>query len=146
MSKKDPDYHAFIGSWILDPASCQYQQGDPPKAGSYRIEEEGEQLSFAMQWIDSAGENHEARFSGPYDGTKVSFAGGDLADELCIEVVSERELNSEAYYRGKRRMVAQRQLDETLTAMRISQVVFLPDGSHLANVSLYRKAIVVAPN
>ena len=55
--------------------------------------------------------------------------------------MSERELTSVATWRGKRRMVAQRQLDATGGAMRVTQVVFLPDGSHLANVAIYRKVV-----
>ena len=57
-----------------------------------------------------------------------------------IDAVSDRELNSRAYYRGKVRMVAQRQLDDTRSAMRVTQVVYLPDGSRPANVSVYRRA------
>ena len=37
-------------------------------------------------------------------------------------------------------MIAQRQLDETGTAMRITQLVRFSDGSQAANVGVYRKA------
>ncbi len=38
-------------------------------------------------------------------------------------------------------MVAQRQLDDTGTAMRVTQLVRFPDGTHAANVSIYRKQV-----
>lgn len=137
-----PLYAAFLGTWTLDPASCDYQQGDAPHAGSYRIREDEGKLFFELRWIDSGGEEHLAELSGVPDGSKAPFAGGDLADALSIDARSPRELNSSAYWRGKERMIAQRQLDQTGTAMRVTQVVFLPDGSHSANVSIYRKQVV----
>lgn len=134
-------YQDFLGSWQLIVESCDYQQGDPPRSGSYEISEESERLVFKMRWIDAEGASHEMQFSGVPDGSQEPFAGGELADALCVESVSPRELNSVATFRGKRRMVAQRQLDETGMAMRVTQVIFLPDGSHLANVAVYRKVV-----
>jgi len=39
-------------------------------------------------------------------------------------------------------MVAQRQLDDSGQAMRVTQLVRLADGEHLANVSVYRRRMV----
>jgi hypothetical protein len=142
MAKPAPLYAGFLGTWILDPTTCDYQQGEPPQAGSYRIEEDGEQLVLTMQWIDADDVNHEVAFTGIPNGEQVPFAGGDLADALSITAVSARELNSSAYWKGTERMLAQRQLDETGAAMRVTQVVFFPEGFHLANVAIYRKRVL----
>ena len=56
----------------------------------------------------------------------------------------QRELNSYAYLNGHELMVAQRQLDDTAMAMRITQIVRLPDGSVLSNESIYRKYMMNA--
>jgi hypothetical protein len=131
----------FLGLWVLIPESCKYEQGDPPTGGRYRIEEQDDGiLRFTAEWIDADGKEQQVVFSGPPDGSRQAFAGGDLADALSIEAVSDRELNSRAYYKGKVRMVAQRQLDDTRSAMRVTQMVYLPDGSRPANVSIYRRA------
>jgi hypothetical protein len=133
-------YEAFLGSWTLIPESARYEQGDPPRSGRYTIEEESPGvLRFTARWIDAEGKDAEVVFSGPADGSRTPFPGGELADALAIEAVSSRELNSYAYLDGKELMVAQRQLDDTGTAMRITQVVRLPDGTRPANVALYRR-------
>ena len=59
---------------------------------------------------------------------------------MSICAVSTRELNSYAYLKGKELMVAQRQLDDTGLAMRITQLVRLPDGTNISNESIYRRS------
>ncbi|MCB9592332.1 MAG: hypothetical protein H6719_06340 [Sandaracinaceae bacterium] len=132
-------YEHFLGTWALEPESCQYEQGDPPRSGLYRIEAHDGRLHFSITWEDAAGASHAVSFSGTPDGEPEPFDGGDLADALVIRAVSERELVSSALYRGVERMVAQRQLDDSRTAMRVVQVVRLPDGTSPANVAIYVK-------
>ena len=139
--KPDLLWQGFLGLWVLDPDSCQYEQGDPPRAGSYRIEETPDgRLTFHMEWVDAAGEEHKASFTGTPNGEPEPFAGGELADAMSVTPVSARELNSAAYYKGQERMIASRQLDDTGGAMRLIQAVLLPDGAKPTNVSIYVRA------
>lgn len=140
--RMDRLYRDFLGLWQLIPESCQYEQGDPPASGIYRIEENKDgTLEFTTEWVDAAGESGSASFAGFPDGTKMPFAGGELADALAIEAVSSRELNSYAYLDGKELMLAQRQLDASGVAMRVTQVVRLPNGESPGNVSVYRRVV-----
>lgn len=132
-------YSGFLGTWTLDPDSCDYEQSEPPKEGTYRIEERGDQLHFIMRWVDEKDEEHLLSFSGPPNGQALPFPGGVLADALAIKAVSERELNTSAYFQGEERMIAQRQLDATGYAMRVTQVVRFSDGSSAANIAVYHK-------
>ena len=137
-------YEAFLGLWQLIPESCRYQQGDAPRSGTYRIDEpQPGHLRFTAMWIDGDGNDQSVTFEGPADGRQMPFDGGDLADALAIAAVSDRELNSYAYRAGQELMVAQRQLDATGAAMRITQLVRLPNGESPANVSIYRR---ITPN
>ena len=138
----DASYDRFLGAWILVPESCDYQQSEPPRSGTYSIEETADGLRFDMSWVDDEGEAHTASFSAAADGKPAPFDGGDLADALSVTLVSSRELNSSAFWRGKERMVAQRQLDEGGNAMRVVQLVRLPDGTTLANTSVYRREVL----
>jgi hypothetical protein len=136
----DPIYRAFLGRWQLIPESCRYEQGEPPTSGLYRIEAgSGGTLHFRAEWVDAEGRAGSVALSGVPDGQPVPFPGGALADALSIEAVSARELNSYAYLEGRALMIAQRQLDETGQAMRITQVVRLPNGERPANVAVYRR-------
>jgi len=137
----DPLWKGFLGLWILDPESCRYEQGEPPRSGSYRIEETDDgRLAFHMEWVDAAGEAHRASFTGTPDGKPEPFAGGDLADAMSVTPASPRELNSAAYMKGRELMIASRQLDETGQAMRLIQAVLLPSGEKPVNISIYVRA------
>ncbi len=135
-----PLYAGFLGIWTLIPESCDYEQGEPPKEATYRIAEDGPRLVFSMHWVDSKGETHQHEFSGLPNGEPMPFNGGELADALVVHAVSARELTSSALSRGEELMVAQRQLDETGSAMRITQIVRFPGGSSESNVGVYRKS------
>ncbi len=140
MTDPSPRYADFLGTWVLVPESCDFEQGEPPREGAYVIGERGENLRFEIRWTDRDGKADAAVFEAPADGTPQAFAGGDLADALKVEVVSARDVRKSASYKGKERMITQLQLDDTAAAMRVTQVVIFPDGGHLANVSIYRRA------
>ena len=139
MSDEEPVYVGFLGTWFLDTNSCDYEQSEPPRWECYTIAEVAGRLQFAVNWTDSDGESHHVEFSGRANAGREQFAGGDLADTMVIEAPSPRELTSRAYYRDRELMTAQRQLDDTGTAMRVVQQVRLPDGTRSTNVGIYRK-------
>ena len=131
------DHSAFLGTWRLVPDSCRYEQGTPPREGAYRIRalDDG-QLEFTASWVDADGKDHSVTFSGHPDGRR-SPLGGDPVDALSVHAVSPRELNSSGWIGEREVMIAQRQLDDTGQAMRVIQVVRLPDGTAPANVAIY---------
>ncbi len=135
----EPIYAAFLGTWMLMPETCVYEQGAAPRAGTYRIEADGELLRFTIDWIAADGAAHHATFAGRPDGVSVPFAGSDAVDAIAITAVSPRDLRSSASWRGQELMVAQRQLDASGNAMRVTQVVRFADGTSAANVAVYRR-------
>ncbi len=134
-----PIYSGFLGKWALDVESCDYEQGDAPLSGSYEISEEGDRLTFRMQWVDAEGEPHDMSFGGIPDGEPVPFAGGDLADALSITAASSDRLNSSAFLKGTELMIATRSLSADGRTMHITQTVRLPDGSEPTNRSTYHR-------
>ena len=135
-----PLYRSFLGTWELIPKSCVFEQSAPPRSGSLQIVETTEGLRFDMAWVDAEGDAQEASFGGVPDGEPRPFDGGELADAMSVTVVSERDLRSSAFHEGQELMVVQRQLDDTGQAMRVTQLVRLPDGSTPINVSIYRRS------
>ena len=132
----DITHQRFLGSWKLDPASCNYGQGEPPASGRYVIREADGELVFDMSWTDQAGTAHEASFRGRPDGVAVPFKGTDLVDSFSITAENPSELNSTAFLKGERLMHAARTLIDDDT-MRIVQTVYLPDGTAPSNRSVY---------
>lgn len=139
MSSLAPPYAGFVGTWLLIPETCVYQQGPAPRAGRTTIEARDGALVVTMEWTAADGTLHRAELIGKPDGVAVPFAGGGAIDALAITAVSPRELRAVGTWRGERRMVSQRQLDTTGQAMRVTQVVWFPDGTQLADVAVYRR-------
>ena len=142
MTEKLEIYSEFLGSWVLIPDSCKYEQGNPPQSSLYYIFQKDDQLVFRIEWVDDKGENSNIEFGGIPNGIPVPFSGGELADEISIEAKSNKELNSIAFKKGQTRMIAQRQLDETDQAMRVTQVVYHEDGTQSANIGIYQKQVL----
>ena len=132
-------YEAFLGTWTLEPASCVYEQSEAPAESTHRIFVEGKKLIITMHWTLADATKHQMQFSGIPNGKPMPFAGGELADALAIHAISKRELTTSAYWKGKEIMLSQRQLDDTGSAMRVTQIVRFQGGTHAANVGVYRK-------
>lgn len=136
----EPIFSGFLGNWILDTASCDYEQGDPPHADHHAITLDGGDLVISMDWTDATGETHHAAFRAPPDGRKIPFNGGPLADTLCLSAPSPSELNLSAFRDGLELMTATRRLDADGTALHLVQTVHLPDFSAPENRGTYLKA------
>lgn len=136
-----PQYFSFLGQWELVPESCIYEQGEAPLSAAYTIEENDGALTFHMEWTDSSGESHKYSFSGRPDGEQKPFAGGDLADALSITAVSDTELNSAAFFKGRELMKATRTLENDGVYMDIRQSVVLPDLTEPTNYSRFKRVV-----
>ena len=80
MASPSPPYEAFLVTWTLQPNSCFYEQGSPPREGRYVIAEQEGRLVFTIDWVDAEGARHHISFAGVPDGKPTPFAGGPLAD------------------------------------------------------------------
>ncbi|WP_350333738.1 hypothetical protein [Coralliovum pocilloporae] len=134
-----PVYRHFLGAWVLDVDTCSFDQGSPPRAGTCRFEEEGDELIISMNWVDVEGEIHNMAFKGVPNADPAPFNGGELADALSMDAPSEIELNSSAYLKGVELMTARRTLSRDYTSMELVQRVILPDGTMPENRSTYRR-------
>ena len=135
-------FESFLGKWALIKGSCVYEQGSTPLDGQYVISAKAKDLIFEMIWIDHHGEHHEFMFRGRPNGLSFPFSGGELADSLTTEIVSERELNTKAFKDNIKVMEVKRTLSDSLKQMTVSQTVFLPDFNKLTNWSSYSKIII----
>ncbi|MCV6576524.1 MAG: hypothetical protein OIF58_12375 [Cohaesibacter sp.] len=131
----------FLGDWILEVERCHYEQGSPPRSGSYRIERDGEELVFHMKWVDVEGEIFNLSFRGIPDGEPRPYKGGDLADHLSLDAPSPTKLNSSAYLKGVELMIATRTLVDGGQHMVLTQTIILPDGSKPTNSTRYRRKV-----
>lgn len=135
----DPVHLNFIGTWLLEPGSCEYEQGKPPRSDRHHIAEDNGELVITMNWTDAEGEDHHASFRAPADGSKIPFNGGPLADTLQVSVPSPSELHLSALCDGLELMTATRTLNPDGTAFELVQTVHLADFTTPTNRGTYRK-------
>ncbi|MDT8446096.1 MAG: hypothetical protein RRB13_04290 [bacterium] len=133
MSQKNP----FLGVWILDPNSCQYSMGEPPKSGRYEIREDGDKLIFTMGWVDAEDKPLEMSFAVLVDGEEHPFENPALADSTKYRYQSERILESWSYKDGRELGYSRRELNEAGTIMLVVQQVSDPNGGSLQNLATY---------
>ncbi len=136
---KDP-IPPFLGTWIMDPDESEYDQGDPPKSGTYRIEDDSGLLIFTMNWIDADGTSHSESFSGIPNGKPIRLRESGLVDELVLFFETPRKLVSEARRGGLTIMKAARTLSDDGTSLTIDQVVHVLDDQTFVNTSIYYRA------
>ncbi|MBU2534175.1 MAG: hypothetical protein KKB37_15650 [Alphaproteobacteria bacterium] len=133
------DENGFLGTWLLDPASCVFEQGDPPRAAVHRITLEGDELVITMNWTEASGETGHAAFRVPADGTPVPFSAGPLADMLRLSSMSTSELTLSASCNGLELMTAKRVLASDGRSLALTQTVHLPDFSAPTNTATYAR-------
>ena len=135
----DKIFSRFLGAWALDRDTCNYEQGSPPRSGRETISLEGEDIVLDMQWIDAEGNQLSAQFRGRSDGAPVAFAGGPLADSLCLAAPTQDALTISAFRDGILIMLAERTLSRDGLTMHVHQKVYLPDGTAPSNHADYRR-------
>jgi hypothetical protein len=90
----------FAGTWDLVPELCLYQDGVPPRFGTYAISVMDERADFTLAWTDREGKSHELRYGGPVDGSVIPHRGGPVT-EMSFSRVDALTLDSAAYAEGR---------------------------------------------
>ncbi|WP_417680744.1 hypothetical protein [Roseibium sp.] len=130
----------FLGTWILDVEASDYEQGEPPKSATMKIEDEFGMVRFAMSQVTAEGETVDDEFSGMPDGPETKLGKSGLVDAMRLVFNGDRSLVSEARRGGLTLMKAERELSEDGRTLTVTQTVHLVDVASFTNVSVYRKA------
>ncbi|AXS42248.1 hypothetical protein [Breoghania sp. L-A4] len=130
----------FLGAWILDIEASDFEQGEPPLSGSYRIEAADFGLTFHMRWIDANGKEEAVSFTGMPGTRDERLKQSGLADALALYLETGGGLVSEARREGKVIMRAVRRLADNGATLIIEQTVHLPDDTSTTNTMVYRRA------
>ncbi|WP_305989554.1 hypothetical protein [Roseibium sp. MMSF_3544] len=130
----------FLGTWILDSDESEFDQGEPPKSATLRIEDNFGMVSFTMNQISAEGEETSDTFEAMPDGPEVKLGKSGLVDAMRLVFQGERNLVSEARRGGLTIMKADRELSEDGRTLTVTQTVHLVDVASFTNTSVYHKA------
>ncbi|WP_346892409.1 hypothetical protein [uncultured Roseibium sp.] len=130
----------FLGTWILDVEASDYEQGEPPKSATMKIEDNFGMVTFAMSQVTAEGETVDDEFSAMPDGPEIKLGKSGLVDAMRLVFNGDRNLVSEARRGGLTLMKAERELSEDGQTLTVTQTVHLVDVASFTNISVYRKA------
>lgn len=128
----------FAATWELQTEQCAYEQGQPPTAGTYRIERTQTGYRFYMAWTAVDGQTHALQFDGVPDGQRHPYAGPGT-DEISLTRVAANQLDSKAWVGGHQVAHASRVLSDDGRIMVVVQSGSLPDGTPFSNRSVYAR-------
>ncbi|OJJ09906.1 hypothetical protein [Roseibium sp.] len=130
----------FLGTWILDSEASEFEQGDPPKSATLKIEDNFGMAVFTMNQVSADGDVTNDSFEAVPDGPEVKLGKSGLVDAMRLVFANDRNLVSEARRGGLTIMKAERELSEDGRTLTVTQTVHLVDVASFTNVSIYRRA------
>lgn len=130
----------FLGTWILDADASDFEQGEPPKSATLKIEDNFGMASFSMNQVTAEGEVTNDTFEAIPDGPEVKLGKSGLVDAMRLVFEGDRNLVSEARRGGLTIMKAERELSDDRQTLTVTQTVHLVDVATFKNISVYRRA------
>jgi hypothetical protein len=130
----------FLGTWILDTEESDFEQGEPPRSATLKIEDNFGVAVFTMNQVAADGEVTNDTFEAMPDGPEVRLGKSGLVDAMRLVFQGDRNLISEARRGGLTIMKADRELSDDGRTLTVTQTVHLVDVASYTNVSVYRRA------
>jgi len=128
----------YLGTWILVPELCLYEDGNPPVSGIYRISQSDEDVRISIDWEAQDGSKHQIEFQAPDSGAKQPSSNPGPS-HLSITRVSPFILDSSAYAGDEEVAYARRCASEDGLLLSTVQVGRRANGTSFRNFQVYRR-------
>ena len=128
---------AFLGTWIMQPEQNDYQFGNPPQQGSYKIETEGDGYLVTMDWMTADGKEMTMSYNAIPDGKEYPTDPATGVDTMSMTRISDNVLDSAAMKDGVVVAYGTRILSEDENTMTVKQSGKTPNGQEFINTSVY---------
>lgn len=141
MPPRIPADDPFVGLWLFDEASAQYELGAPPHNASYEITTDGELYTMTMRWTTGEGHTIEQAYKGLPDGQRYDFEDSPGIDSFSMTRVDPSTLDTTAHKDGEVVSHASRVLSDDHNTMTITTEMNTPQGKHYTNVAIYIRSL-----
>ncbi len=128
---------SYLGTWILVPELCLYEEGNPPICGVYRISQLEDDVRISIDWKAQDGSKHQIEFQGPDSGVRRPSSTPGVS-YFSITRVSPFILDSHAYVGEEQVAYARRRVSEDGLLLATVQVGRRPNGTTFHNFQVYR--------
>jgi hypothetical protein len=136
----------FLGSWQLFPEKGQYESGERPRSGIYKIEspENTKELKISHSWITLEDRGFTSQYKVIADGELHAFDDTQVADEVQVIFVDSISFEMH-FYRG--RQVILHIIHEIMPNgyLKLTQQGSSPEGKAYTNTEFYHKQMSVLP-
>jgi hypothetical protein len=128
----------YLGTWILVPELCIYQEGEPPTRGVYTITQDGREVEISIDWTARDGKSHAIVFGALDDGTPRPVPERPES-ELSITAVSALILDSAVRVGTQTVAYARRCASADGQLLSTIQQGHRQDGTAYQNFQVYRR-------
>lgn len=136
----------FLAAWQLFPEKGNYEQGERPKSGIYKIEaiDGKKELVIYHNWVTLENQALASQYKVTADGNLNSFAQHDLADQVQVNFIDSISFEIHFYKKGE---VTLHIVHEIMPNgyLKIVQQGCREDGSRYTNTEQYHKQLSVLP-
>ena len=129
---------SYLGTWILVPELCLYDEGNPPVSGIYRISQLDDDVRITIDWEAQDGSTHQIEFQAPDSGVKQP-SNNPGPSHFAITRVSPLILDSRAYADQEEVAYARRRASDDGLLLATVQVGRRPNGTSFRNFQVYRR-------
>jgi predicted transcriptional regulator len=136
----------FLASWQLFPEKGNYEFGERPQSGIYKIESvpENKELLISHNWVTLTNQAFNAEFLLLPDGGLNEFENKDLADKVQVTFPDSISFEIHFYKDGAAVLHVVHEIMPN-GYLKISQQGFKPDGTSYNNTEYYHKQLSVLP-
>jgi hypothetical protein len=136
----------FLGSWQLFPEKGNYEWGDRPKSGIYKIEssENKKEITVSHNWTTIESQGFNSQYKIIADGELHEFDDKQFADAVQVELVDSITFELHFYRSGQ---VILHIVHEIMPNgyLKITLQGFKDNGSSYSNTEIYHKQMSVLP-
>jgi hypothetical protein len=136
----------FLASWQLFPEKGQYEKGERPKSGIFKIESiEGEKkLAFYKTWVSLENNAFSTSFQILPDGNAYPFEHADIADE--VQSVFNDGISFETVFLKNKERILEVAYDIMPNGyLRITEKGFTEENKPYVNTEYFHKQMSVLP-
>jgi hypothetical protein len=136
----------FLASWQLFPEKGNYEFGERPKSGIYKVESAGEnkELIIHHTWVTLENQAFASDYRVIADGDLHAFENKALADEVQVNFPDGITFEIH-FYRAKQTVLHVVHEIMPNGYLRITQQGFKTDGTTYTNTEMYHKQMSVLP-
>lgn len=136
----------FLASWQLFPEKGNYESGERPKSGIYKIEagDEKRMLRIYHNWVALDNRAFAASYSILADGNINEFNDHQLADQVQVVFTDSISFEIHFYHKGEVQLHIVHEIMPN-GYLKITQQGCREDGTPYTNTEIYHKQLSVLP-